>query len=244
MKKKGNTYFGEEFFGFLTELRVHNNRDWFLQNKDRYESAVREPFLRLIADLAPLLKQIPPGFIADPRPVGGSMMRIYRDIRFSRDKSPYKTSVAAHFYPSTGGEAAPALYLHLEPGDCAVGAGIWRPQPAPLKQIRDAIVAQPKRWRQATSGKEFRSSCGMFGESLKRPPTGYPPDHPFIEDLKRKDFTISSPLTDDQVCRDGLLDEIVEKFKVASPFVQFLCAALETASPHPPRSRLAQAGRG
>lgn len=226
---KGAKYFNEDFFDFLTDLRVHNDRAWFLQNKGRYEREVRDPFLRLIADLAPALKKIPPGFVADPRPVGGSMMRIYRDIRFSRDKSPYKTAVAAHFGAANKRAAAPALYLHLEAGNCAVGAGAWHPEPGPLKQIRDAIVAHPKRWQQATSGNEFGSSCGRFGDSLKRPPVGYPPNHPLIEDLKRKDFAISSPLTDDEVCGDRLLDHVIDRVRVATPFVQFLCAALKAA---------------
>ena len=224
---KSGKYFSEEFFKFLVELRVHNDRDWFLKNKARYETAVRDPFLHLIADLAPALEKVPPGFIADPRPVGGSMMRIYRDIRFSRDKSPYKTAVAAHFGLTAGKAAMPALYLHLEPGNCGIGAGAWHPEPGPLKQIRDAIVASPQRWRKIISGKEFGSSCGMSGDALKRPPTGYDPDHPLIEDLKRKDFAISSSLSDDQVGSPGLLDEIVEKFRTAAPLVKFLCDALE-----------------
>ncbi len=226
---KRERYFGDDFFGFLTELRVHNHREWFTKNKHRYENAVRDPFLRLIADLAPALKKIPPGFVADPRPVGGSMMRIYRDIRFSRDKSPYKISVAAHFSLHNSRTDIPALYLHLEPGKSAVGAGAWHPEPGPLKQIRDSIAAHPKRWQQITSGKEFRSSCGMFGDSLKRPPVGYPADHPLIEDLKRKDFAVSSSLTDDEVCGNGLFDLVVDKFRIASPFVQFLCDALKAA---------------
>ena len=226
---KSGKYFSDEFFRFLVELRVHNDREWFLKNKSRYENAVRDPFLRLIADLTPALKKIPPGFIADPRPVGGSMMRIYRDIRFSRDKSPYKNSVAAHFGPAAGKAATPALYLHLEPANCAIGAGMWHPEPSPLKQIRDAIVANPQRWQKITSGKEFGSSCGMFGDSLKRPPVGYDPDHPLIADLKRKDFAISAALTDTQICGAGLLEEIVERYRVAAPFVKFLCDAIAAA---------------
>ena len=229
MAIKSGKYFSEEFFKFLVELRVHNDRDWFLKNKGRYESAVRDPFLGLIADLAPALQKIPPGFIADPRPVGGSMMRIYRDIRFSRDKSPYKNSVAARFGPTAGKAAAPALYLHLEPGSCAIGAGMWHPEPGPLKQIRDAIVEDPKRWQKITSGKVFGSGCRMFGDVLKRPPAGYNPDHPQIEDLKRKDFAISSSLTDKQVSAAGLLEEIVERYRVTGPFVKFLCDAIDTA---------------
>src|SRR5271170_1643539 len=95
-------YFTAGSLQFLIELRDHNERAWFERNRGRYESNVRGPFLDLIADLQAPLKKISPGFIADPRPTGGSMMRIYRDIRFSADKSPYKSAVAAHFSSSKG----------------------------------------------------------------------------------------------------------------------------------------------
>src|SRR5229473_2352080 len=134
----GEAYFTRRAFEFLKELRAHNNRDWFQANKERYEEQVREPFLRLIADLAPGLKKTNSSFVADPSSNGGSMMRIYRDIRFSKDKSPYKTFVAAHFWHARGKEGGmSAYYLRLEPGGSVIGAGIWRPEPAALKGIRD-----------------------------------------------------------------------------------------------------------
>src|SRR5262249_35573341 len=155
-------------------LKKHNQRDWFQANKERYERSVRDPFLRFVADLQPRLKQISPHFVADPSPVGGSMMRIYRDTRFSKDKTPYKTAVAAHFWHKKGKEGAtPAFYLRLQPGDSSVGAGIWRPEPGALKRIRKAIVADEKIWQRITQGRDFRSTCGMAGESLKRPPPGF-----------------------------------------------------------------------
>jgi uncharacterized protein (TIGR02453 family) len=227
---KNGRYFNTEFFKFQKELMAHNEREWFLRNKERYETSVRDPFLRFIADLASPLRQIDSHYVADPRPTGGSMMRIYRDTRFARDKRPYKTAVAAHFWHAMGkGETAPAYYLHLEPGSSAIGAGMWRPEPPALRMIRDAIVADPKRWRRATSGGEFRSSCGMSGESLKRPPAGYDPDHPFIDDLKRKDFTVSSPLADAQVCGDEVLELVLKGFRTAAPFVEFLANAVGLA---------------
>jgi uncharacterized protein (TIGR02453 family) len=129
------------------------------------------------------------------------MMRIYRDIRFSRDKNPYKTAVAAHFrIVRDTEEAAPAYHLRFEPDHSMIGSGMWRPPAEALKGIRDAIVADPKSWRRITEGADFRSSCGMVGESLKRAPAGYDPNHPLIDDLKRKDFTTSAALTDRQVC--------------------------------------------
>ena len=220
-------YFASDSLEFLNELRDHNEREWFQRNKPRYENRVRDPFLRLISDLGAPLKEISPLFIADPAPTGGSMMRIYRDIRFSPDKSPYKTFVAAHFSHSKGKDgSAPAYYLHIEPKSSSIGAGIWRPEPPALAKIRQAIVANSKRWERVRSGADFRSSCGMAGESLKRPPAGFDPNHPLIEDIKRKDFAISLPLTDRQVCGPELLDTVVEAFHAAAPFVQFLGEAV------------------
>ncbi|HUN59356.1 MAG TPA: DUF2461 domain-containing protein [Candidatus Binataceae bacterium] len=224
------TYFTGDSLKFLKELREHNERGWFERNRPRYESKVRDSFLHLIADLQAPLKKINPGFVADPRPTGGSMMRIYRDIRFSADKSPYKTAVAAHFGSSKQTDGCgPAYYLRIEPGNSMIGAGLWHPDTNALGKIREAIVAKPERWRRITSGAVFGSSCGMSGESLKRPPRGIDPNHPLIEDLKRKDFVISSSLTDEEVCGPGLLDSISEAYRMAAPFVQFLAEAVEAS---------------
>jgi uncharacterized protein (TIGR02453 family) len=230
MPMEQHSYFTDDLFRFLEELRRHNERDWFQRNKERYETAVRGPFVSFIGDLGTPLKQINPHIVADPRPVGGSMMRIYRDIRFSRDKSPYKTSVAAHFRDARGKEGAnPAYYLHLESGRSMIGAGLWRPEPGALKKIRDAIVADGKRWQRVTSAADFRSSCGMIGESLKRPPAGYDPKHPLIEDIKRKDFTTSSPLADSQVCGPDFMKSVLDAFRASAPFVRFLSEAIGLA---------------
>ena len=222
-----HSYFTDEMFRFLEELREHNAQDWFQRNKERYETAVRAPFISFIGDLGAPLKKINPHIIADPRPVGGSMMRIHRDLRFSHDKSPYKTSIAAHFWDARGKDGAtPAYYLHLEPGRSMVGAGIWRPESGALRKIRDAIVADGKRWRRVTSAADFRSSCGMAGESLKRPPAGYDPKHPLIEDLKRKDFATSSPLDDREVCGLHLMNSVLRAFRTSAPFIEFLSDAI------------------
>jgi len=221
------SYFTRGLFEFLKDLSSHNNRDWFRANQGRYEQQVRDPFLRLIADLGPGLKDINPYIVADPRPSGGSMMRIHRDIRFSKDKSPYKTHVAAHFRHASGKEGAtPAYYLRLGPGGSIIGAGVWHPEPAALKKIRDRIVRQPDEWRRITSGKELGSGCQMVGESLKRAPVGYDPNHPLIEDLKRKDFAFSSPLTQSEVCSSSFLASVLEDFRSTAPFVEFLSKAV------------------
>lgn len=220
-------YFSPELFKFLTELRMHNNREWFQKNKERYETYVRDAFLRFIADLGPGLRKISPHIVADPAPTGGSMMRIYRDIRFSRDKSPYKTAVGAHFWHEKGKEGvAPAYYMRLEPGGSLIGAGIWQPEPAALKNIRDAIVADPRRWKRATSAGQLGLQCTMAGESLQRVPRGYDPDHPLAEDLKRKDFTVGVKLSDKDVLKPDVLASILGAYRKMAPFVSFLSDAV------------------
>lgn len=222
-----SAYFGPDLLQFLTDLKNHNEREWFLANKSRYEDNVRDPFLRLIADLQPGLHKINPRIVVDPNPSRGSMMRIYRDIRFSADKKPYKTNVAAFFkHARAKGDAVPGYYLHLAPGGCMTGAGVWRPEPRASQKIRNAIVADPKRWKKATTGHKWGSACQMVGESLKRPPAGIDPNHPFIEDLKRKDFAISAPLEEREVCGPNLLKILLDHFRATAPFVQFLSEAV------------------
>jgi uncharacterized protein (TIGR02453 family) len=219
-------YFTPGLFDFLGELSRNNNRDWFLHNKARYESEVRDPFLRFLADLQPRMKKLYPRIVVDPKPVGGSMMRIYRDIRFSKDKTPYKTSVAAHLWHGDGNGAQPGFYLHLAPGQSAIGGGVWRPPPNALQQIRSAIAKQSDAWRKVATGRALRSGCGMVGESLKRPPPGFAPDHPFIEDIKRKDFATSAPLADRAVCGPDFMDRFLDGVRATAPFVQFVSKAM------------------
>jgi uncharacterized protein (TIGR02453 family) len=220
-------YFTPAAFEFLKKLRAHNDRDWFLANKSRYEAEVRDPFLRLIADLAPGIRKIHGSFIADPRPNGGSMMRIYRDTRFAKDKSPYKTHVAAHVGHAKGKEGGtPAFYLYIEEGKSMIGSGLWHPEPGALRRIRDHIVAKPKDWAKVTSRQRFGSACSMGGESLQRPPAGFDANHPLIADLKRRDFVVSSQLSDEEVCGAGLRPLVLKRFRAVAPFMQFLSDAL------------------
>jgi uncharacterized protein (TIGR02453 family) len=214
-------------FAFMRELREHNDRAWFQDNKDRYEREVKEPALDFVSDFWPLLHEISPYFVADPRPVGGSMFRIHRDVRFSKDKSPYKTHVGLHFRHELGREAyAPGFYLHLEPRATFSGAGIWHPDSATLKRVRDAIVADPDRWRRVIADPAFAARHRIAGRTLVRPPAGYDRDHPLIEDLKRKDFAATSRLTERAVTSRGFLEAYAERCREAMPFMAFLCDAL------------------
>jgi uncharacterized protein (TIGR02453 family) len=220
-------YFTSEFFQFFRELRESNSKVWFQSNKKRYESVVRDPCLNFIADFGPHLAKISKHYLADPRPVGGSLFRIHRDTRFSRDKTPYKTAAGIQFRHSHGKNAhAPGFYLHLEPGQVFAATGIWRPESEPLSKIREAIVAKPDTWKRAVSEAELRGVCRLSGESLKRPPRGYDPDHQLIEDIKRKDFMTMRELSEEDACSGGFMEKVDTAFRTPSRFMEFLTTAL------------------
>ena len=219
-------HFSPALFDFLRELAANNDRQWFQANRDRYEGDVRGPLLQFIADVAGPLARISRHFIADPRPQGGSMFRIHRDVRFSRDKSPYKTAASAHFRHALGKDVhCPGFYLHLEPDQCFVGAGIWHPDSRTLGRIREALTDDPRAWKRAIGGKAFRELCTLSGEVLSRPPRGFGPDHPLIEDIKRKDFVSHAVHTEEQACAAGFLDRFVTVCRANAPFVKFLTEA-------------------
>jgi uncharacterized protein (TIGR02453 family) len=221
-------YFSKATFTFLRALARNNNRAWFQAHQDAYERDVRDPFLTLIADLQTPLAKISPHLRADPRKTGGSLFRIYRDTRFANDKTPYKTWAGARFFHERRREIeSPSFYLHIQPGDCFVGGGIWHPEPATLKRIRDFLNDNPAAWKKATHGKAFRERFEFFGESLSRPPRGYDPQHELIEDLKRKNFAAGESFTDALACSSELLPSIVGTFKTLAPTIDYLCAALD-----------------
>ena len=214
-------YFGTEGFDFLRQLKRNNRREWFARNKARYDECIVEPALSFIRDFAPHLDKISPHFVADAHPSRGSLFRIYRDTRFSADKKPFKTHAGIHFSHARGKDIhAPVFYLHLEPENCFVAAGIWHPDNRALTLMRTAIVRQPAKWS------ALRKKLELEGDSLSRPPRGFDPNHPLIEDLKRKDFISSVALTEAQLCSDKLMREFVATCKSMTPLVRFTCNGL------------------
>jgi uncharacterized protein (TIGR02453 family) len=220
-------YFSPELFKFQRELKRHNNREWFQANKWRYEQFERDPFLRFIEDFRPRLNAISPHFIADPKPSGGSLLRIYRDMRFRKGQAPYQTMVAARFPHRAWKEVhAPGLYLHLEPQRSFLGAGLWHPDPETRSLVCTAIVREPKKWKSATGSRAFKALCELSGDSMKRMPPGYDPDHPFARDLMRKDFMTVTYFTEKQICAANFLDQVVKATRAAGPFLEFLTRAV------------------
>ena len=221
--------FRPELFTFLEELKANNDREWFNANRDRYEEELLEPAIDFIVDFGPKLEQISPHFRADPRPSGGSLFRIYRDTRFSKDKTPYKTNVGIHFRHEQARDAhAPAFYLHLGPDEVFAGAGMWHPGTEGATRIREAIVEDPERWKRATRGGAFaRKRLQLGGDSLKRVPTWADAEHPLSEDLRRKDFFGWAALSEEDVVAPGFVDEYAGICRAAAPLVAFLCDTFE-----------------
>jgi uncharacterized protein (TIGR02453 family) len=220
--------FEPTIFQFLEELADNNNRPWFGENKPRYEREVLERCLAFIRAFAPRLKRISKSFTASDRRIGGSLMRVYRDTRFSKDKRPYKTNVGIQFRHEYGRDVhAPGFYVHIAPDECFLAVGVWRPDRESLAEIRQAILDEPDRWRRARNDKKFRTRFELAGDTLKRPPRGFPADHPFVEDLKRTDFVGLGELGEEDVLDEGFLDHVATSFAAARPFMRFLCEALK-----------------
>lgn len=222
------SHFSPALFKFLRDLKKNNDRAWFADNQARYESAVREPALAFINAFGPHLQRISPHFRADAKKAGGSLFRIHRDTRFAKDKSPYKTNTGMHFRHEAGKDAhAPGFYVHLEPGGCFVGVGIWRPDGPSTRAIRAAIVDKTAAWKKATRGKKFTDTLRLGGESLKRPPSGVDAEHPFIEDILRKDFIAIGDLTQGAVTAADFDKQLAKTFGAGAALVRFLCEALD-----------------
>jgi uncharacterized protein (TIGR02453 family) len=216
--------FSPQLFAFLRELADNNDREWFAANKSRYVAEVQEPALAFIEDVGLRLPDVSRHFVADARTQGGSLFRIYRDVRFSKDKSPYKTQVGIQFRHARARDAhAPGFYMHLEPGSVFMACGTWHPDRDTLHAIRTAIAARPARWQAIVEEPAFRQSFRLGGETLKRPPAGFDRDHPLIDELKRKDFIAIADLSESDAIASGFLDRFLDLCADAGDFMRFLC---------------------
>lgn len=223
-------YFTPDVFKFLRELEENNNKEWWEANKDRYLTTIREPALDFIEEFGEKVGKISPHFVADTRTNGGSLMRPFRDIRFSKDKTPYKTNVGIQFRHEQGKDVhAPGFYVHLEPGQNFGGVGLWSPETAVARSIRQAISEHPETWGAAAHSKEFSDvwSLGDHDEDrLKRMPKELDPDHPYAEDLKLKSFTAGTKLSQKMVTSASFTDDLLAMYEKAAPYTRFLCDAI------------------
>ena len=223
--------FPEALFSFLEELKVNNNRPWFQENKPRYEQHIVAPVQGFIESVGHFLPIISESFVADTRRQGGSMFRIYRDARFTKDKRPYKEHIGCQFRHRAGKDAhAPGFYVHISPHEVFVGGGVWTPPNNVLDEIRQAIVANPGRWADVVNDPVFCTRYGgVVGDGLKRAPRGYDPDHLYIDDLKRKSFFAVQHLPPESILSVDFIDEVESAFEAVSPLMGFLCRAVKVS---------------
>lgn len=213
-------------FHFLRELAENNNREWFAKNKHLYEEAKLDIFA-LITPLIKELSAIDPQFSADTEPKK-CLLRIYRDIRFSPNKAPYKKNYGIAFDVKGYGPTTPSYYIHLEPGNCFFGAGFWMPESAVVKKIREEMDYSGEEFLDIVNAKSYQDIFSLSKEdTLKKAPKGYEIDHPMIEYLKLKSFISVYPLKESDFYKKDIVDKLVTAFTNIQPFILFLRKALD-----------------
>ena len=218
----------KESIKFLEDLKANNNRDWFQDNKKRYE-AFKSDYHQLIRDFLEIMK--PQDANLELLEVKNCTFRVNRDIRFSKDKSPYKTHLSIWLSTNLGGGNTPGYYIHLEKGKSFIAAGLYSPEASELKKIRkeiaffyddlEEIIANPK------FQKEFKGLERTETNVLKNAPRDYEKDHPAIEFLKLKSFVAIQPLSDADLFRTNFVANVSEKLIILKPLTAFLNRALE-----------------
>lgn len=214
--------FPKEGMQFLKRLKKNNNRPWFQSHKDEYEEYVRFPMQCLIATLAQKMLDAAPEMDFNPKK---SIFRIYRDVRFSKNKAPYKTNIAASFTMrgKKGPIETPGLYVGIEPGEIFVGGGLYMPWGDQLKRIRRAMVDDPKPFLAVVENRRFkREFGGIEGETLQKAPLGFPKDHPMIEHLKHKQFYVGKVYDDAACLKPRFADTVATVFEDCMPLIRWL----------------------
>ncbi|MDX2504902.1 MAG: DUF2461 domain-containing protein [Gammaproteobacteria bacterium] len=220
-------HFNADTFTFLQDLAENNSREWFADHKQQYEDDVRSPALAFIDAVGEQLPGFAPHFRADIRKMGGSLMRVHRDTRFGKDKTPYKTNIGIQFRHEVGKDVhAPGFYLHISSASCFVGVGTWHPPSDSLALIRQSIIERPQAWCDARDQAQFSRWFSLSGDSLKTAPRGYPKDHAMIEDLRRKDFIAISDIAPALIEQEDFAEIVCDYFRAGLPMMQFLCKAM------------------
>jgi len=214
-------------FIFLDELARNNDRHWFDRNRQRYEDEVREPAFDYIRSMEQPIAQLSPHILVAAKKTGGSLMRVFRDTRFSKDKSPYKTNIGIQFRHAAGKDVhAPGFYLNIAPGEIFLAAGIWSPDNPTLNKVRTLIDEYPDEWLGIKKKlKAGNSGFELHGESLKRAPKGFATDHALLDDLKRKHYVAVKQLPKKDVLGKAATSNTAALFKKAAPLMQFICEA-------------------
>ena len=218
--------FSPKTIKFLKDLKANNNRDWFMANKQIYEEEIKQRTQSLVNEMAMAFASEDLPYLAD---IKKSLFRIYRDVRFSKNKEPYKTNAGVYF-PYKAGETGHkpgdggGLYLHIEPGDCFIAAGRHMPSSEHLKGIRKKIDTDWKELEKIMKSKKLLNEFPDVFESekLKRMPRGYSEDHPAAELLKLKGYTVYTSIPQKDLNNRKLINMLVKKAKTVVPFLEFL----------------------
>ncbi|HEX3743243.1 MAG TPA: DUF2461 domain-containing protein [Bryobacteraceae bacterium] len=215
--------FPPEALQFLRALARHNNRDWFQQRKAAFEEQVREPMRNLVESLNSAMKSFAPEYATDP---AKAVYRIYRDTRFSKDKTPYKDHIAASFFRSgTGPHKYGGYYVHVSHKELAVGGGVYMPEPDVLLEIRQHIAENHQKLRKILAAPAVRRSLGeLQGEQLSRVPKGFLATHPAADLLRFKSFSLYTELDPALATTPQFFTEVVTRFRAMKPFLDFLTA--------------------
>lgn len=210
---------------FFRQLRRNNNRDWFLAHKDVFEQKVKLPMVGLVRALAGEVRKFAPEIETEP---SKAIYRIYRDTRFSRDKSPYKTQIAASFNQrGLARHASAGLYFHISAEEVLIAGGMYMPGSAELRAVRSRTAKRPEELRKIVGGQKFRKLFGgLEGEQLKRVPAGYPADHPAADLLRYKQYLAWATHPASLAEGPGLLPAVIEHFRAMMPLVRYLNASL------------------
>ncbi len=225
--------FTPKTLAFLRALKRHNDREWFRERKDEYARHVRGPLLDLIGRLAHDMRSFAPELVADPKV---SMYRIYRDTRFSEDKTPLKTNAAAVFPPrGFPRHEGAGLYVEIAPGWVWMGGGLYMPPSTSLYAIRAEIATSHPRLHKIVTARAFRDVLGeLQGERLSRVPRGYPKDHPAAEYLRYKQFLGFREFPPAFATSTEFYPELLRTFRAMMPLLRFLNGAIrESAAPQP-----------
>jgi uncharacterized protein (TIGR02453 family) len=218
--------FPKQGLQFLKKLKRNNNRVWFESHKHEYEEYLRLPMQSFIFSLQPHFQSFAPEFDLSPK---RSIFRIYRDIRFSNDKTPYKTHIAAHFvlWGKEKGLVGSGYYFHVEPGEVYIGGGIYMPDPDQLKGIRKAIAERSDEFLSILNNQRFKKQFGKLdGDRLQRIPKGFDETHPMADWLKLKQFFVGKSLAEAVCYKASLVETIAAVCKDAAPLVKFLNRAV------------------
>ncbi len=227
MPEKSQSHFEKKTIKFLRDLKKNNEREWFKANKTRYDEDVLDVALHFIQNMQDPLTAFAPHFTAIPTRIGGSLMRVYRDTRFSKNKLPYKTNIGIQFRHERAKDVhSPGYYVHIDPDEVFIGVGMWRPDSVPLRQIRERIAARPGEWQRAVAKPAFKRQYSLGGESLVRPPRGFDKEHPLIDDIKRKSFIAVRTMAVEDCLQPEFQNKVIKSFKQATPYMEFLCAAV------------------